>query len=41
MVWGRPDAITGLEIYDLGAGEDDLGLPVSASIIAWDRSEAG
>jgi hypothetical protein len=38
IVWGRPDAITGLEIYDLGAGEGDLGLPVSASIIAWDRS---
>jgi hypothetical protein len=41
IVWGRPNAITGLEIYDLGAGEDDLGLPVSASVIAWDRSEAG
>lgn len=41
IVWGRPDAITSLEIYDLGAGEGDLGLPVSASIIGWDRSEAG
>jgi hypothetical protein len=36
IVWGRPDAITGLEIYDLGAGEGDLVLPVVISIIAWD-----
>src|SRR5438105_450818 len=35
MVWGRPDAITGLETYDLGAGEGDLVLPVSNSIISW------
>src|SRR5713101_6453382 len=41
IVWGRPDAITGLEIYDLGAGEGDLVLPISTSITAWDRSEAG
>ncbi len=41
IVWGRPDAITGLEIYDLGAGEGDLALPVPASIVPWDRSGAG
>ena len=35
LVWGRPDAITGLEIYDLGAGDEDLRLPVPDSIEAW------
>lgn len=40
IVWGRSDAITGLEIYDLGAGDDDLVLPVPASVIPWDRQEA-
>ena len=35
IVWGRCDAITGLEVYDLGAGENDLGLPVPTSVIAW------
>src|SRR5215207_3175642 len=23
IVWGRSDAITGLEVYDLGAGDDE------------------
>lgn len=32
IVWGRPDAITGLEIYSLGAEEDDLKLPLPESI---------
>ncbi len=32
IVWGRSDAVTGLEIYDLGAGEGDLVLPLAASI---------
>jgi hypothetical protein len=40
IVWGRSDAITALEIYDLGAGDDDLVLPVSTSVIPWERSEA-
>jgi hypothetical protein len=35
IVWGRSDAITGLEIYDLGAGDDDLVLPVPTSVIPW------
>src|SRR5262245_56064480 len=32
IVWGRDDAITGLEVYDLGAGEDGLRLPTLDSI---------
>ncbi|MGC4082796.1 MAG: hypothetical protein QM736_11955 [Vicinamibacterales bacterium] len=39
IVWGRSDAITGLEIYDLGAGKDDLLLPVPTSVIPWERQE--
>jgi hypothetical protein len=38
IVWGRSDAITGLEIYDLGAGQDDLVLPTPISIRSWDSS---
>lgn len=40
IVWGRSDAITALEIYDLGAGDHDLLLPVPTSVIPWDRQEA-
>lgn len=40
IVWGRSDAITALEIYDLGAGDYDLVLPVTTSVIPWDRQEA-
>ena len=32
IVWGRDDAITALEIYDLGAGDDGLRLPTIHSI---------
>jgi hypothetical protein len=32
IVWGRPDAITGLEIYSLGAEDHDLKLPLADSI---------
>ena len=32
IVWGTSDAITGLEVYDLGAGDDDLRLPTVESI---------
>jgi len=35
IVWGTSQQITGLEIYDLGAGPDDLRLPVLASIRRW------
>jgi hypothetical protein len=41
IVWGRRDAITGLEVYDRGAGEDDLALPVPTSVIAWQRGASG
>lgn len=32
IVWGREDAVTALEIYDLGAGDDGLRLPRLDSI---------
>jgi hypothetical protein len=32
IVWGRPGAITGLEIYSLGAEDHDLKLPLPESI---------
>jgi hypothetical protein len=41
IVWGRCDAITGLEIYDLGAGEDDLVLPVPTSVMSWLPNTSG
>lgn len=40
IVWGASNAITGLEIYDLGAGDDDLCLPELNSIVAWDHPAA-
>jgi hypothetical protein len=33
IVWGRSDTITALEIYDLGAGDNDLVLRVLTSVI--------
>lgn len=41
IVWGNSDAITGLEIYDLGAGDIDLKLPVPSSIKPWEKRDAG
>jgi hypothetical protein len=35
LVWATDDAITGLEIYDLGAGDSDTKLPVPQSIHSW------
>ncbi len=35
IVWGRPDAITGLEVYALG-GEGNK-LPIPETIHGWDR----
>jgi hypothetical protein len=32
IVWGTADRVTGLEVYDLGAGPHDLTLPVPDSI---------
>jgi hypothetical protein len=40
IVWGRADAITGLEVYDLGAGDHDLRLPTPDSIRSWDKGAA-
>jgi len=40
IVWGRQGRITGLEIYDLGAGEKDLLLPVPDSIKPWEQKFA-
>ena len=35
IVWGTAESITGIEVYDLGAGDDDLRLPVLESIRPW------
>ena len=35
IIWGTPQAVTGLEVYDLGAGDDDLKLPEPDSIRAF------
>ncbi|MGH7535357.1 MAG: hypothetical protein ACREMG_07215, partial [Gemmatimonadales bacterium] len=32
IVWGTAEAVTGLEVYDLGAGAADLRLPDPSSI---------
>lgn len=38
IIWGGTDAVTGLEVYDLGAGDGDLKLPTANSIRAFDDS---
>jgi hypothetical protein len=38
IVWGSPNAITGLEVYDLGAGDGDLVLPKPETIVPWERT---
>jgi hypothetical protein len=38
IVWGRADSVTGLEVYDLGAGENDLRLPTPDSIRPFSES---
>jgi len=35
IVWGRPDAVTGLEIYDMSASATGLPLSQLQSIIPW------
>lgn len=35
IVWGTSQAVTGIEVYDLGAGDDDLKLPEPESIRAF------
>ena len=39
MVWATDDSITGLEIYDLGAGDSDTKLPVPQSIHSWEPNK--
>ncbi len=39
IVWGTPKIITGLEIYDLGAGDKDLTLPRPESIQPFEKSK--
>jgi hypothetical protein len=39
IVWGLSDAVTGLEIYDLGAGDCNLVLPVPDSIEPFEGSD--
>ena len=39
IVWGRSDAITGLEIYSLGADDNDLKLPLPESILPFPANE--
>ena len=41
IVWGREGEVTGLEIYDLGAGEDDLRLPDASTIGPLDEGSSG
>jgi hypothetical protein len=42
IVWGTDDAVTSLEIYDLGAGDGNVRLPAPESIQPWNsRSGRG
>ncbi len=38
IVWGTPEVIIGLEIYDLGAGDMDIKLPIPESIMPFEKS---
>ena len=35
IIWGNALGVTGIEVYDLGAGDDDIRLPVKDSIRPW------
>jgi hypothetical protein len=35
IVWGTDDAVTSLEVYDLGAGDAGIRLPVPDTIRSW------
>ncbi|MCE9595591.1 MAG: hypothetical protein K8S98_15495 [Planctomycetes bacterium] len=41
ILWGRRDAISSLEIYDLGAGQSDLRLPVPETIRPYEADALG
>lgn len=38
IVWGKDGHVTGLEVYDLGAGDGDLKLPIPESINNWENA---
>ena len=40
ILWGRDDAITGLEVYELSPGSN-LTLPPTASLKSWDKAGRG
>lgn len=39
IIWGIDDAVTGIEVYDLGAGDADIKLPVESSIRPWEDAD--
>ena len=40
IVWGTPEAVTALEIYDMSATATGLPLSPLQSIVTWDEAEA-
>ncbi len=40
IVWGTASTITGLELYDMGAGDEDKVLPVPSTILPWEAGHA-
>ena len=40
IVWGTPDAVTGLEIYDMSASATGLSLSQLQSVIPWEEGAA-
>ena len=41
IIWGNDDGVTEMEIFDLGAGEGDIRLPVEGSIRPWPANRSG
>ena len=41
IIWGSVDSVTGIEIYDEGAGDNDLRLPTPESIQPWGPDPKG
>jgi phosphoglycerate dehydrogenase-like enzyme len=35
LIWGTAASVAGIEVYDLGAGPDDIRLPLPQSIRPW------
>jgi hypothetical protein len=40
IIWGNPERITGLEVYDLGAGDGDIKLPLPDSVQSFSTGAA-